>query len=360
MTFEPKVSRYFTIDILKILAIIAIVFLHIFEINFKLKNALFPIRPYILLLSSGMQIFFFASGWLTANTIREYKKTHTNWRQRFLLRRFIRIYPLFFTFLIINWLLSIYLPNYCLVCIQNFSKSQQYLSFFAEAFFVANLNPHILHAFFDGSWSISLEVLFYLFMAYLGHKLLGNLKNTVRMASFSIAILVIVKYYFYLNNVEGYTYYQFSSQLTVFLFGVITSELKLSRTDDVLSKFLPIFILLLLGSFKMNTEPLYPHIYFTFFLMITSLSINEEKVYSYIIRRRRLSNALIAVSNSTYAIFLLHLVLLKYLNTLDHMSLFEVTILSILLGFVLPLVFSVFILNPLESHLIRRLTTSSK
>lgn len=106
---------------------------------------------------NGVTMFFVLSGFLiTYLLIKEYQKTNTINIKAFYVRRILRIWPLYYFYLLIAILIPIYLFS---------SELPSFSSIFYYSFFLANV-PFITHSTLPALyhfWSIAVEEQFYLF-----------------------------------------------------------------------------------------------------------------------------------------------------------------------------------------------------
>jgi peptidoglycan/LPS O-acetylase OafA/YrhL len=109
----------------------------------------------------GVTMFFVLSGFLiTYLLLKEYKKTNTINIKAFYVRRALRIWPLYYFYLLITILISFFILS---------SELPSPLSLFFYSFFLANvpfINENALPA-LDHFWSIGVEEQFYLFWPFL-------------------------------------------------------------------------------------------------------------------------------------------------------------------------------------------------
>lgn len=114
----------------------------------------------------GVSLFFVLSGFLITGILLDMKKSLSarDYFFKFYARRFLRIFPLYYFYLILmtiaaTWLLSIsYRPNY----MQIFLDQMKYAVFYVYDFFFGTINFN--YSFFlDHFWSLSVEEQFYIF-----------------------------------------------------------------------------------------------------------------------------------------------------------------------------------------------------
>jgi peptidoglycan/LPS O-acetylase OafA/YrhL len=130
----------------------------------------------------GVDLFFVLSGFLVSNLLfQEYQKTGNVKPLRFLARRGLKIYPLYYLMIFIFWRVSIYFdPNYAAI-------HQKHL--LVECLFVQNYLPQFMMT--NQTWSLAIEEHFYIGLAvlmfilakmkWLDNKILFNVLSAIIM-----------------------------------------------------------------------------------------------------------------------------------------------------------------------------------
>lgn len=223
------------VDILKATAILLIVFGHIDNnvSNYDLVRSLGYYNGII-----GLSIFFFISGFLLSqtdsaiNSIIDFK--------RFYIKKFIRIYPLYWvalaSLIIIFGLLQIN-PGH--VDPYNFSLDNLLLHFFGlQGIFPYNS--------IQSMWFVGVIVLFYLLYPIIIY-LSKNLFDTFVVSSCIFILLVILHFFLGLININGLLYYP------VFITGIFINQIAYSSKkivdENFLKKILYLNIILISGIF---------------------------------------------------------------------------------------------------------------
>ena len=106
----------------------------------------------------GVDLFFVLSGFLVSNLLfQEYTKTGNVKPLRFLARRGLKIYPLYYLMIFVFWQVSVYFdPNYA-------ATHQKHL--LVECLFVQNYLPQFMMT--NQTWSLAIEEHFYIGLAVL-------------------------------------------------------------------------------------------------------------------------------------------------------------------------------------------------
>jgi len=128
------------LDILRCIAVVTVILHHSGDSSFFTRIGW-----------TGVDLFFVLSGFLISGLLfNEYKKRHAIDLRRFLLRRGLKIYPAFYTFLFLTGVIAeLYLHVHATI--------SQYLH---EVFFVMNYE----HGVWDHTWTLAVEEHFYIFL----------------------------------------------------------------------------------------------------------------------------------------------------------------------------------------------------
>lgn len=268
--------------------------------------------------STGVQLFFVLSGalvywsWLRAAAYADHP------RLVFWAKRFARIYPLYVLFLAANvavWAAFAFASGQQ-VPLRKFVSEEDLTAgnLVSHLFFLQGLLPAKLHTLLDGSWSIVNEAYFYLLLPLLA----ARVKHTrqwlwVYFAALGIAIVSTLLIRVSSFNVDYYSYYNFLAQLPCFLLGVVLARLldgDAARTfgrNFGLMLAMAAIVLIAAGALDDLRPVGYHHIYAAAFAMM---------ILGLFDRVRALQGSLIYVwlariGERSYAIFFLHLLLLK-------------------------------------------------
>jgi peptidoglycan/LPS O-acetylase OafA/YrhL len=229
----------------------------------------------------------------------------------YLLRRAAKILPLYLVFLhlgiIFFWGIasSFDAPVFYINSISRESLTTD--NYLFHLLMLQGLTPARLHSLLDGSWSILCEVYFYLLLPVL----LRFLKTpATALAGFALGLSLAVGFTMLVGRHLGdFGYYAFPVQLPCFLLGVYCRRLKEARAlaplgrahDAALGMGL---LMLFFGLSKAQTAPLgiYQVIAVLFAVALLFMRLDAANV---------LSRGLQALGRQSYALFLLHLLILK-------------------------------------------------
>jgi len=150
---DSCIKRNFGLDIIRSLAILMVVIGHIIPdqtLNEHLLNTALMLRGY------GVELFFVLSGFLIGKILIKFFNEDLNISniKNFYIRRWFRTLPLYYLYFFL-----------CLVFIKIFNPETNIFSFFylKYLFFIQNFDIRHL-AFFNHSWSLSIEEWFYLLL----------------------------------------------------------------------------------------------------------------------------------------------------------------------------------------------------
>ena len=265
-------------------------------------------------LSTGMQLFFVLSGYLVCLS---WDRCHASGEgmQGFLVRRVAKIMPLYLLFLHIN--IGLFLIARSVVPeVPPFRNSvtastldlQNYLIHLA---FLQGLVPARLHTLLDGSWSIVVEVYFYLLLALV----LARVCRTAPACAWAYAASLLAAMLFTVTAgrmYSGYSHYGFPAQLPCFILGVLAC--RLVQTPDFARRFAPwasasvaCATLLMVGLVKGESKPLGD--FNVYALCFAVLLLAPDTVARSI--TPPIAKAIAAMGRQSYALFFVHLVLLK-------------------------------------------------
>lgn len=338
------------IDVLRGLAILAVLLLHAGVMTDGI-GAHAGLQVATQRLSTGIQLFFVLSGYLVCLSWDRCLVAGEGLKG-FLVRRAAKIVPLYLLFLHINiglfLVISIVAPE-----VQPFRNSvtdsnlnlQNYLIHFT---FLQGMAPPLMHTLLDGSWSIVVEVYSYLLFALV----LARVCRTAPACAWAYAASLLVAMLFTVTAgrmYSGYSHYGFPAQLPCFILGVLAC--RLVQTPDFASRFAPwasatvaCATLLMLGLIKGESKPLGDfHVYALCFAALLLASDTVARLIT-----PPIAAAIAAMGRQSYALFFVHLVLLKSSYTV-------LAALHIALPFWLALALNVLIAVPLSwllSHLV--------
>lgn len=145
-----EIKRISQLDGIRGIAIIGVISAHVAQ-NFLADGGYF--LNFFSLGRYGVQLFFLVSGF-TMCYIWVYRRSETFAVAKFYTRRIFRILPLFYFFLIIK-ILIIYFEYGV------FELAKLKTNIFVTFFFLNSIIPNYIYSFFNGSWAISVEIIFY-------------------------------------------------------------------------------------------------------------------------------------------------------------------------------------------------------
>lgn len=192
-------SIYFAgLNGLRAIASIAVVISHITLslTEFGLNPFIFGIsndgKPLGLLLAGyGVSVFFVLSGFLITYLLQVEKENHEINIKKFYIRRMLRIWPLYYLYLIITILL---LFIYCIDI--NIKSLILYLFYAANIpFIVGSTIPFLAHY-----WSLGVEEQFYFFWPWVNKKI-NNLVIPIILVIFILLVIKIILHFYYPNSI---------------------------------------------------------------------------------------------------------------------------------------------------------------
>lgn len=310
---RPPQQRREEVDILRGFAILAVLLLHAAVLTPGLDQH--PrIVPFVQRLSTGIQLFFVLSGYLIACSMDRCLASGES-VTGFLVRRAAKLLPLYLIFLHLHIALFLVTrevaPN--LPPLRN-SVSGESLTpgnYLLHLFFLQGFMPQRLHSLLDGSWSIVVEVYFYLIFAALPAAATRTPAAAAKLyaASLALAICFVVLVG---RRYSGYSHYGFAAQLPCFVLGVIAQRLMAApgfeaRIEPYRAAVAAAALLLMLGLVKGESKPLGDsNVYALCFAALLLASPSVAAVLPKIVGR-----VVANFGRQSYALFFVHMVLLK-------------------------------------------------
>ncbi len=318
---SKRVSRYHHIDVLRGCAILAVLLLHV-----GIMTEGLDFHPNLTLvvqrLSIGIQLFFVLSGYLVSISLDRCMVSGEGIRG-FLIRRAAKIVPLYLLFLHLN--IIIFLVSSALspgvVPFRNSVTADNLTwgNYLLHLGFLQGFTPVNLHTLLDGSWSILIEVYFYLLfpfaLARACRSAIGCARVYVLSLGVAIAFILLIGRHF-----SGFSHYGFPAQLPCFLLGALAH--RISQMPNFESHFAPwrkvaiaCSVMLMIGLVKGESKPLGDsNVYaLCFTAILLASSVLTEVLAPTIVA------GLAALGRQSYALFFVHLALLKgtylYLST---------------------------------------------
>lgn len=242
--------------------------------------------------SRGVQLFFIVSSFTLFYSLSKINYERIRDTKDFFIRRFFRIAPTYYTAALFYYLFYTLLEPQSI-----YSQSGYSLEVIITTFtFTTLLSPNWLLSVVPGGWSISAEMLFYLFVP-LFFVVVKNLKQSLMLVVVSILISYISAYYIInftsfenLGDIRsGYMFYSFPNQLPIFCLGICLYFLlknKISISDKTskhsnLAVIISLVLLLLLSINGGIGGPYFPsHLIYglLFVLLAYGLGTNSNNI----------------------------------------------------------------------------------
>lgn len=275
---------------------------------------------------SGVDLFFVLSGFLVSGLLfAEYRKYKSINAKLFLIRRGFKIYPAFYTMILVSFLLD-------LLC--HTLDRKQLLRYLCEITFTQNYTSAV----WGQTWSLAVEEHFYFFLIfaaviYLSIKKHVSLKEISIFCSFFFIACLLLRFYTYRIYPEySYRLHHFPTHLRIdsLLFGVLLAAFYHTATVEFNAFFTRYTPALLLFSaacisitFFYNVESYFMStagftiLYLGYGTLLAVVVANKKVVV--LLKRlvsERLFNLVAWVGMYSYTIYLYHMLFLKYLRQL--------------------------------------------
>jgi peptidoglycan/LPS O-acetylase OafA/YrhL len=294
-------KRIQIIDILRVLAVFAVVLYHFYPSHFQYGFM-------------GVDVFLGISGFVISKSLRESTSGYN--AIVFFRKRLYRLYPNLFVVVVVTLLSYLILfPKTLYSLLLNSTLST--LSFFSNFFYgsvsgyfdiVSEINP-FLH-----TWSLSLEWQFYIIIA-----LMLVLFRNIKFLDYSVLVMSIISYYLAVHYMYDRPVFNFFSVITRFFefgIGFFASRYFQFFLNFKYGKAVNYFILILLISFllyEFEIQPTFWPNYFTLILVsitVVFILVNVE----FKIKNNFMRDSTIWFSNRSYSIYLLHYPFAAYLK----------------------------------------------
>lgn len=232
-----KLNHFKELDGVRALAALMVMFFHFFlEINSNNK-ALLIIKKFSIFGQTGVSLFFVLSGFLITRILIN-SKDNPSYFKTFYLRRSVRIFPLYYLYLTLTFIILPLIHNIPVVSFGQQIYFWVYLQNFASTF-RWSISPEPSHF-----WSLSVEEHFYLFWPLLIYFL------DIKKINYAIIITILVAFVtriFLIKNGFEVFYFTFS-RMDELAVGAILAilEIKGKLNSSNTRKFLLIFLLILL------------------------------------------------------------------------------------------------------------------
>jgi peptidoglycan/LPS O-acetylase OafA/YrhL len=199
--------KYTFINSARGIAIIMVIIVHASQL-YHFKNS--AVKLFFEYGQMGVQLFFIASAYtlcLSSAKRREEKKTITN----FYIRRFFRIFPIYYLGIILYFLLNFYFKE-----INNYSLK----NIGANITFIHGMIPSANNTIVPGGWSIGTEMIFYMIFPFLHKFFLGNFTALKYILAIVLCFLTVNLLNSNFEN-NSFWYFNIITQLPVFLTGIV-------------------------------------------------------------------------------------------------------------------------------------------
>ena len=172
-----SLKNYKELDGIRAIAAILVMFLHFFELTPDMGNKIVNTLKHLAAFGqTGVTLFFVLSGFLITRILLSTKK-NTNYFKNFYIRRSLRIFPLYYMYLIIVFIIVPFFTHSLVP-----PKDSWYYWIYLQNFAITFNWPHSEPTHF---WSLAVEEHFYLFWPVLIYYL--NVKRIIQ----AIAIIII-------------------------------------------------------------------------------------------------------------------------------------------------------------------------
>lgn len=322
--FKKDPKEIESLNGLRAFSILIVLFFHLWENNAHqfLEQGLVTESSLnsILSMIHFMDLFFLLSGLLIyAGLFRAFEKYSTLNIKEFYLKRILRIYPAYYTVLIITFLFSIVIYNE-MKAKSNLNEVEAFVlnrasvaisNPWSDIFLYSNYNPNRV---FEFGWSLSLEQHFYIVLPFLCLFALFKLPFQRRMLVLSVIYIIPIffRFYHYYYGPIGGIYYATHTRFDALFVGIITFEIFNKRYFQnwnglhAFLLFLGAVVLFIIGV-QIRKHPVLEHtlsynLYHIVFILLTiSAMIPASPVYKFF------SSLLFRpISRLSYTIYLWH------------------------------------------------------
>lgn len=214
--------KYSFINSARGIAILMVIIVHISQLyHFKNSN----IKLLFDYCQMGVQLFFIASAY-TLCLSAEKRKDEYFQISNFYIRRFFRIFPIYYFGIIVYFFLNYYLKD-----IHNYT----FRNLFANITFIHGIIPSANNTIVPGGWSIGTEMLFYLMFPFVHKFILSNFLILKTMLLISGFYLIIIAVQSNMTN-NSFAYFNIIVQMPVFITGILyyKYEKKLSLLSAIM------------------------------------------------------------------------------------------------------------------------------
>ena len=289
--------------------------------------------------SRGVQLFFILSA-LTLFLSFEYRsKNEKRPVLNFFIRRFFRIAPLFYIAVFYYLFQNGFGKRYWLgdeneITIYNILSNLTFLNGF---------NPHWINSIVEGSWSIAIEMLFYLTIPLL-FKYIKNINQAILFFMLSMVFSFYLNIIFMRNPlIENealwgeYLFFYFPNQLPIFAIGIIMYFIcfKTDKIGEISGNTILLFGGLLYIQLSLGYLFLSFHIFYGIIFLIVGLTLYRYK-------NKLLVNSFLSyVGKLSYSIYLNHAAVLFLMYKLNFTTFFNMGITDYSIRFLFLLFFTI-------------------
>lgn len=297
-------------------AILGVLFTHVTQKMVDLPNWLnnFGIQG-----ARGVQLFFIVSAFtLFFSYTRKYGSNPIELKDYFI-RRFFRIAPMFyFAFL---FYMSFDLSTY-FVGVKDFVNNYSFDMIFSTLTFTSLIHPDWLYSLVPGGWSISAEMIFYLFVPIL-FLYVKSIKRSIVLVVLTLGLgwllnVILVEYNLISEQhiSENYLFYWFPSQLPVFALGIMffnvwNKDMQISRSTSNILIFISLILIFILGVTGNYYNPYFPK-HFLFGLAFILLAFGLGNVDKHIL----LNKPILFIGKISFSMYLVHFFVLDVVEEL--------------------------------------------
>lgn len=362
MTDNKNSQRYRYLDVLRGLAILLVVMLHVGVLTPGLDTHRY-IYAIVARLNVGMQLFFVLSGFLICASWE--RALHgPNAVAVYGIKRIGKIVPLYLIFLHLNLAIYFFLSA-------NETSDQTFfatlsqtsvnlVNYIIHLFFLQGLVPEWLNSLVDGSWSIVAEVYFYILFPILLYRFCLTTLDAFKTYLVVLSIAILTAPILQMHEVGNFGFYNFIYQAPCFMVGVVvyriinepTAWTRLRLWSPALLAFASIVAIgLLLGNIRlMGVHNLYGLLFGILLIAICFLPARERWVDRLAFIHR--------IGQQSYSIFFCHLLLLWCVRHVpwvqfDSLNILQAFGLNLAVGLFGSLLLSWYFVNPIDQYFVR-------
>ena len=301
-----------TFDLLRGLAILSVIFVHVGQ---AFPTHINYIDKFLELGRFGVQLFFYVSA-LTMCYMWQLRIAEKNQIRKFYLRRFLRIAPLFWVAIPVYLLINVIGKNYWVP--QDINLYQIILT----ATFLHGFRPDSINSVVPGGWSIAVEMTFYVLFPLLITKIndriyflyLAIVFYFLNLALTNSPIVNLMIWGDITNNVskKDFLYLNFFNQFPVFLMGCYLYKFIETHVIINIKKLCLYFLMWIFFAVIMNFYLKLPIKNISFLLVI----ISEFLLVLFVMRYRLCCRILERLGKNSYAIYLGHFAVIKFVGHL--------------------------------------------